>query len=146
MRGATHAAGKATQFHNAFSTLCPLGACVQMRCSGAASSQQRSPPCKNWTSLALPLLQKLDMLCRASVPEPPPEWIATYALLYQGMMSYCQAQRAAWDRNGAASEFVNAHLGLNWYCGLLSRMHINSFKCVGRGVGGRMLHCSHGLL
>lgn len=69
----------------------------------------------------------------ARVPPPPPSpWVETHALLQKAVQDFVRKQQARVPANVHHSLVAAAaDLSLEWYVGMLARLHINSFRVDG---------------
>ncbi len=79
-------------------------------------------------------LQDYMFLTFARVPPPPPSpWIETHALLQKAVQDFVREQQATVPANVHHSLIAAAaDLSLEWYVGMLARLHINSFRSATR--------------
>ena len=75
-------------------------------------------------------LQDYMFLTFARVPPPPPPpWVQTHALLQKAVQDFVRRQQARVPTNVHQSLVAAAaDLSLEWYVGMLARLHINSFR------------------
>eukprot|EP00887_Chlorella_sp_A99_P004171 scaffold23.g4171.t1 len=73
-------------------------------------------------------LSDLRHLCFANTgPEPPPPWADMHRLLLRGLRPL-GARIAGPARRREWEAWLSEALGLDWYCGVVARLHINSFR------------------
>ncbi len=75
-------------------------------------------------------LQDYMFLTFARVPPPPPPpWVETHALLQKAVQDFVRKQQTTVAANVHQSLVAAAaDLSLEWYVGMLARLHINSFR------------------
>lgn len=74
-----------------------------------------------------PTRQDLGLLAFAHIPRPPPEpWQEVFALLRRGVDRFAASSAGRADPAVAAAA---SGLTLEWYTGVLARLHVNCFRC-----------------
>ena len=102
--------------------------------AAAANGDEDAPPAGD------PLTQ-LSRLCYANVPQPPQPWVELHSLLLHGLRPLCSSGGGdGWLGQRCGAEWLERHFSLDWFCGALARLHINSFRSVGRGGCGFARH------
>ena len=78
------------------------------------------------------MLQDYKFLTFARIPPPaPPPWVETHALLQAAINAFVKQQAAQLsDLQHCSLASAAAELHLEWYCSMLARLHINSFRFV----------------
>ena len=70
------------------------------------------------------------MLAWANVSRPPPQpWTATYELL-RDCLRRCNSITSPIELRESAEQVLTQEITLEFYVSILSRLHVNAFRCV----------------
>lgn len=70
-------------------------------------------------------LTQLRHLCYANMPQPPEPWVRLHSLLLQVLQPL--ASSARWGAV-CTPERLQREISLDWFCGVLARLHLNAFR------------------